>query len=141
MAQKPLPDDFKDILKYLNANKVKYLLLGGWAVGIHGNPRATKGRNVIGTLKPAKSAHRQSLTALRKQWLREPQPPKESQPRENPPQEDAVNRDSDTLHPLTRSRLKGPTAVLIIPIPLCSELRCSCSKLRHWTSNSRRRNK
>lgn len=42
MVQKPLPDDFKDFIKYLNGNKVKYLLLGGWAVGIHGNPRATK---------------------------------------------------------------------------------------------------
>jgi len=42
MVQKPLPDDFKDFIKYLNVNKVKYLLLGGWAVGIHGNPRATK---------------------------------------------------------------------------------------------------
>jgi hypothetical protein len=42
MAQKPLPDDFKDFIKFLNENKVKYLLVGGWAVGIHGNPRATK---------------------------------------------------------------------------------------------------
>jgi len=42
MAQKQLPEDFKDFIKLLNANKVKYLLVGGWAVGIHGNPRATK---------------------------------------------------------------------------------------------------
>jgi hypothetical protein len=42
MAQRQLPEDFKDFIKFLNANKVTYLLLGGWAVGIHGNPRATK---------------------------------------------------------------------------------------------------
>ena len=42
MAQKQLPEDFKDFIKFLNANKVKYLLVGGWAVGIYGNPRATK---------------------------------------------------------------------------------------------------
>ncbi len=42
MAPKPLPEDFKDFIKFLNANSVKYLLLGGWAVGLHGNPRATK---------------------------------------------------------------------------------------------------
>lgn len=42
MAQRQLPEDFKDFIKFLNANKVKYLLLGGWAVGLYGNPRATK---------------------------------------------------------------------------------------------------
>jgi len=26
----------------LNSNNVKYLLVGGWAVGLHGHPRATK---------------------------------------------------------------------------------------------------
>jgi len=26
----------------LNSNNVKYLLIGGWAVGLHGHPRATK---------------------------------------------------------------------------------------------------
>ena len=42
MAQKQLPEDFKDFIKFLNKNEVKYLLLGGWAVGLHGSPRATK---------------------------------------------------------------------------------------------------
>ncbi len=36
-----LPPDFKDFLKLLNANNVKYLLIGGYAVGYHGYPRAT----------------------------------------------------------------------------------------------------
>lgn len=42
MARKQLPEDFKDFIKFLNSNKVKYLLIGGWAVGIYGYPRATK---------------------------------------------------------------------------------------------------
>ena len=36
-----LPQDFKDFLKLLNSHKVKYLLIGGFAVGYYGYPRAT----------------------------------------------------------------------------------------------------
>ena len=36
-----LPPDFKEFLKLLNANRVKYLLIGGYAVAYHGFPRAT----------------------------------------------------------------------------------------------------
>ena len=39
---KQLPENFKDFIKFLNKYKVRYLLVGGWAVGIYGNPRATK---------------------------------------------------------------------------------------------------
>ncbi len=42
MAQRQLPEDFKEFIKYLNEHNVRYLLVGGWAVGIYGNPRATK---------------------------------------------------------------------------------------------------
>jgi len=42
MGQRQLPEDFKDFIKFLNEHKVRYLLVGGWAVGIYGNPRATK---------------------------------------------------------------------------------------------------
>jgi hypothetical protein len=42
MAKRQLPEDFKDFIKFLNAHNVKYLLVGGWAVGLYGNPRATK---------------------------------------------------------------------------------------------------
>jgi hypothetical protein len=42
MAKRQLPEDFKDFIKYLNEYNVRYLLVGGWAVGIYGNPRATK---------------------------------------------------------------------------------------------------
>lgn len=36
-----LPQDFKEFLKLLNAKGVEYLLIGGYAVGYHGYPRAT----------------------------------------------------------------------------------------------------
>ena len=39
---KLMPDDFKEFIQLLNSNNVKYLLVGGWAVGIYGHPRATK---------------------------------------------------------------------------------------------------
>ena len=42
MGQRQLPEDFKDFIKFLNEHKVRYLLIGGWAVGIYGHPRATK---------------------------------------------------------------------------------------------------
>ena len=36
-----LHPDFKDFLKLLNSHNVEYLLVGGYAVGYHGYPRAT----------------------------------------------------------------------------------------------------
>src|SRR5215204_1917457 len=36
-----LPFDFKEFLKLLNENGVRYLLIGGYAVSYHGYPRAT----------------------------------------------------------------------------------------------------
>ena len=42
MEKMQLPVDFKEFIQCLNSNNVKYLLLGGWAVGIYGHPRATK---------------------------------------------------------------------------------------------------
>lgn len=42
MAKRQLPEDFKDFIKFLNEHNVRYLLVGGWAVGIYGTPRATK---------------------------------------------------------------------------------------------------
>jgi len=42
MEKKQLPDDFIEFIQCLNSNNVTYLLVGGWAVGIYGNPRATK---------------------------------------------------------------------------------------------------
>jgi hypothetical protein len=36
-----LPPDFKEFLSLLNEQGVRYLLIGGYAVGYHGYPRAT----------------------------------------------------------------------------------------------------
>lgn len=38
---KQLPDDFKDFLKLLNENRVRYLVVGGYAVNYYGYPRST----------------------------------------------------------------------------------------------------
>lgn len=36
-----LPADFKEFLKLLDAHRVEYLMIGGYAVGYYGYPRAT----------------------------------------------------------------------------------------------------
>lgn len=41
MATIRLPNDFKDFLRLLNSKQVEYLLIGGYAVGYYGYPRAT----------------------------------------------------------------------------------------------------
>ncbi len=41
MENTHLPEDFKDFLRLLNENEVEYLLIGGYAVGFYGYPRAT----------------------------------------------------------------------------------------------------
>lgn len=37
-----LNQDFKEFLELLNKNEVKYLVVGGYSVAIHGHPRYTK---------------------------------------------------------------------------------------------------
>lgn len=63
MAIVNLPADFREFLKLLNAHRVKYLLIGGYAVAYHGYPRATadmdiwievdpaNAKKIVGTLK------------------------------------------------------------------------------------------
>ncbi len=41
-----LHPDFKDFLRLLNSRSVNYLIVGGYAVGYHGYPRATGGMDV-----------------------------------------------------------------------------------------------
>jgi predicted nucleotidyltransferase len=48
-----LPQDFKEFLKLLNAHRVKYLLIGGYAVAYHGYPRATADMDVWVEVEPA----------------------------------------------------------------------------------------
>ncbi len=45
-----LPDDFRDFLSILNEKQVRYLIVGGWALGVHGYVRATGDMDIwIGT--------------------------------------------------------------------------------------------
>jgi len=47
-----LPLDFKEFLKLLNEKNVRYLLIGGYAVGYHGYPGATNGMDVRIAIHP-----------------------------------------------------------------------------------------
>jgi DNA polymerase II small subunit/DNA polymerase delta subunit B len=41
-----LSKDFKEFIESLNANRVRYLVVGGYAVALHGYPRYTKDLDV-----------------------------------------------------------------------------------------------
>ncbi len=47
-----LPQDFKEFLSLLRSNGVRYLLIGGYAVGYHGYPRATGDMDIWIALDP-----------------------------------------------------------------------------------------
>ena len=47
-----LSKDFKEFLELLNENKVKYLVVGGYAVAFHGHPRYTRDIDVWIELSP-----------------------------------------------------------------------------------------
>jgi len=55
MAQR-LPVDFRDFLKLCNQKRVKYRLIGGYAVGCYGYPRATNDMDIWIELSPANAA-------------------------------------------------------------------------------------
>lgn len=40
-------DDFKDLLSAFNAGNVRYLIVGGYAVSLHAQPRATKDLDIL----------------------------------------------------------------------------------------------
>lgn len=42
MDQTPLTPEFRELLSLLNARGIRYLVIGGYAVGFHGAPRYTK---------------------------------------------------------------------------------------------------
>ena len=48
-----LPLDFKEFLRLLNAHEVEYLMIGGYAVGYHGYPRATVDMDIWIAADPA----------------------------------------------------------------------------------------
>jgi hypothetical protein len=41
-----LPEDFREFLRLFRVHGVRHLLVGGWAVGLHGRPRATQDLDV-----------------------------------------------------------------------------------------------
>jgi len=57
-----LPRDSKELLELLNANDVRYLIVGGCAVGIHGRPRFTKDLDIWLESSPENAAR--IITAL-----------------------------------------------------------------------------
>jgi hypothetical protein len=46
-------DDFKELLSAFNAHSVKYLVVGGYAVSFHAQPRATKDLDILIKADPA----------------------------------------------------------------------------------------
>ncbi len=48
-----LPPDFKEFLRLLNSKEVEYLLVGDYAVGYHGYPRATVDMDIWVAISPA----------------------------------------------------------------------------------------
>lgn len=42
-----LPKDFKELFELLNTNKVRYLLIGGYAVGVYGYARSTNDLDIF----------------------------------------------------------------------------------------------
>ncbi len=49
-------DDLKELLSILNAHKVRYLVVGAYAVSFHSEPRATKDMDVWIATDPANAA-------------------------------------------------------------------------------------
>ncbi|GMU37153.1 MAG: hypothetical protein AMXMBFR22_13440 [Phycisphaerae bacterium] len=51
-----LPPDFREFLKLLNKHEVRYLVVGGYAVGFHGYPRTTADLDVWVSATPENAA-------------------------------------------------------------------------------------
>ena len=56
MSQLELPDDFRDVLVELADAGADFVLIGGWAMAVHGRPRATEDLDVLVRATPANSA-------------------------------------------------------------------------------------
>ena len=54
--------DFAEFIACLNANRVRYLIVGGYAVGFHARPRATKDLDVL--LDRTQANARRACTAI-----------------------------------------------------------------------------
>ncbi len=47
MSELRLPDDFRDLLVALADAEVEFVLIGGWAMAVHGSTRATEDLDVL----------------------------------------------------------------------------------------------
>jgi hypothetical protein len=56
MALPSLPQDFKEFLKSLQLNGVEYLLIGGYAVNLHGYVRTTNDLDIWINVHPENAA-------------------------------------------------------------------------------------
>ena len=56
MATIRLPTEFREFLKLLNLEAVEYLLVGGYAVALHGHPRATADLDIWIATTPSNAA-------------------------------------------------------------------------------------
>ncbi|HBG27514.1 MAG TPA: hypothetical protein DDX75_10510 [Phycisphaerales bacterium] len=65
MATIHLPSDFKEFLKLLNEKKAEYLLIGGYAVGYYGYPRATADMDIWIATNPTNA---EKVTAVLKEF-------------------------------------------------------------------------
>src|SRR5690606_19854940 len=60
----PMNDDFLDLLSALSAANARFLIVGAYAVGVHGRPRATKDLDVWVEASPENAAR--VMDALRR---------------------------------------------------------------------------
>ena len=51
-----LGKDFRDLLELLNHHQVRYLVVGGFAVAVHGTPRYTKDLDLWVEVSPGNAA-------------------------------------------------------------------------------------
>jgi hypothetical protein len=65
-----LPPDFKEFLRLLKENDVRYLLIGGYAVGYHGYPRATEDMDIWVAIHPDNA--QKLVSAMRAFGLQDP---------------------------------------------------------------------
>jgi hypothetical protein len=71
MVTRILPQDFRDFLKLLEDEAVAYLLIGGYAVGYYGYPRATADMGVWIAIDPHNA--QKTVRALERFGMRTPE--------------------------------------------------------------------
>lgn len=70
MAIETIPQDFRDFLKLLEDEGVAYLLIGGYAVGYYGYPRATADMDIWIAVDPENA--KRTFNALHRFGMRTP---------------------------------------------------------------------